>query len=141
MNSGPGQRGSTPATRGDPVAAGALLRAGPDTLVIAPGDRGERVYVNGLRVALVQAVRPGDVVRVVSPAGMTSFRVPRPRPNLRDGAGLVCRFTGAPVNGPAVVCPCGAAYKRDVIAEIGKCPVCGESLTASDSAPVEAELP
>jgi hypothetical protein len=108
--------------------------------VLTPADASKcRVFVNGYPVLGMQAVDPGDWVRVVED-GVESlvYRVGDERSVISvDGNGRRCQFTGLPIRGEAFCClACGRFYSRGAVEQIDSCS-CGASLKVE----ISRELP
>jgi len=109
-------------------------------LELPPDGPRLRASVNGIGVRCgVQAVQPGDIVRISSDArgrrgGRDSrevrYIVGRFMFTPRCPEDAVCAFTGLPIakGQQAIHCTCGAWTALDAAREIGKCPRCGKQL-------------
>lgn len=106
-------------------------RGGMLVVELPPTERGyPRAFVNGLEViAGIQVVQPGDIVRILLNQGESlTYVVGRCAAVRERGEGRMCDFTGLPVHGGAVRCPCGLFMAEEAIAQLGACPRCGRAL-------------
>lgn len=114
--------------RWEPAArpTGLVTIAGEAFVVLSWWHRKQRAYVNGLEVVGLQAVRPGDFVRVLGPDGQeVAYRVGGRAGGEEPGRGRRCDFTGLPISGQAVRCPgCGRLFKKELTDQEEACPVC-----------------
>jgi hypothetical protein len=91
--------------------------------------------VNGFDVvAGTHALEPGDLVRV----GDTTVVIAAS--TLQAVRGGRCVFSGQPLNGVAVVCPCSATVSEKVARQLGACPRCGAELHVADPQPPVGEM-
>lgn len=119
-----------------------LSSYGDDDFVYLPDEAGLLAYVNGVEVvAGLQAIKPGDFVRIVRRGREeTAYRFAgRCAATAEPGGGRRCAFTRMPIEGDAVRCRgCGGWVSAKVVEQIGAC-ACGRALSADRQAPPPAE--
>jgi len=114
-----------------------VVRAG-DLVIELPATRKPcRAFVNGVEVIGVQAVQWGDVIRICSSGTQRSYVVGERVPVREAGRNRTCSFTGLPIAGRAVCCPCGGIVAEEIVPEIQRCPRCSRRLHDVGTKPAE----
>jgi len=103
-----------------------LVCFGQETFVEEPPE-GEAT-VDGLPVIVLQVINDRDSFRLKS--GGPIYTECRRAVKRVAGEGRICGFTGVPIEGPALECPCGCVVRAEVAdnPDTAFCPQCGADL-------------
>ena len=88
--------------------------------------------VNGMPVVVLQVVDDSDSFRPAT--GGASYSDIRAAVREFQGDGEMCEFTGSPIVGKGLQCPCGCVVKAEVAHDpmTAYCPKCGRGLAETE---------